>query len=308
MAAMSPPVPPGVRLLASDLDGTLLLPDGSVGARTRDALDALDASEVDLVIVTGRPPRWIAPIVAMTGHRGVGIGANGAVVVDLADGHLTEVFPIPADDALAVIDRLRWAMPGLVFAVERARVGGRLSATAGRTYADLDAVAADVTEFALGSGYIPRWPIPEGTLVAPIEELVAAGDTVKILARPGEHIVADADAFWAAGGAAIASVAEVTHSNPADRLLEISARGVSKATTLARVAAARGWDSDDVVAVGDAPNDLPMLAWAGTAYAVANAHPAVIATADHVLPGNADEGVAGLIDALVAQSRADHIR
>ena len=82
------PVPPGVRLLASDLDGTLLLPDGSVGVRTREALDALRDSDLDLVIVTGRPPRWISPIVEMTGHRGVGIAANGGWEVFYAPGCL----------------------------------------------------------------------------------------------------------------------------------------------------------------------------------------------------------------------------
>ena len=94
------PVPSGVRLIASDLDGTLLLSDGSVGRRTREALDRLGDSDLDLIIVTGRPPRWISPVVEMTGHRGVGIAANGAVVLDLADGHVTEVFPMTGDDAL----------------------------------------------------------------------------------------------------------------------------------------------------------------------------------------------------------------
>ena len=78
------PVPSGVRLIASDLDGTLLLSDGSVGSRTRASLDRLSDSDLDLIIVTGRPPRWISPIVEMTGHRGVGIAANGAVGVDAA--------------------------------------------------------------------------------------------------------------------------------------------------------------------------------------------------------------------------------
>ena len=64
MESRSPvPVPGGTRLLASDLDGTLLLSDGSVGRRTREALDRLSESDLDLIIVTGRPPRWISPIV-----------------------------------------------------------------------------------------------------------------------------------------------------------------------------------------------------------------------------------------------------
>ena len=84
-------------------------------------------------------------------------------------------------------------------------------------------------------------------------------------------------------------------------LLEISAPGVTKATTLARVAAAEGHGALHVVATGDGPNDLPMLAWAGSSYAVANAHPEVLEIATHVIPSNGDEGVADLIDAVLEE-------
>ena len=299
------PVPSGVRLVASDLDGTLLLPDGSVGRRTRDALDALRDSDLDLVIVTGRPPRWISPVVEMTGHRGVGIAANGAVVLDLADGHVTEVFPLSHDQAVEAVDRLRAAMPGVAFAVERARPGGRLAPTGGSSYDDLDATLADATEFALADGYTPRWPVPRETHVAPIEELVRYDDVVKILARPGDGLAIDPERFILGGYDVLDGLVEVTHAGFDDSLLEISAPGVSKATTLARVAAAEGHGPLHVVAAGDGPNDLPMLAWAGTSYAMANAHPEVIDIATHVLPPNSEEGVAQLIDALLAEESRD---
>lgn len=293
------PVPADVRLVATDLDGTLLLPDGSVGARTRAALDRLArVGHPDLVIVTGRPPRWISPVAEMTGHTGTAISANGAVVLDLHDGVVVESFPLdPAVAALAV-QRLREAVPGAVFAVERVRPGSVLSRTRAASYADLDAHGADPTEYALGLDYVPRWPVPEGTLIAPIEDLVGSGDVVKLLARPAPEHAHDADSFLAAAEGALAGLVEATHSNTRDVLLEVSAPGVSKATTLARVAAERGVGPEAVVAVGDAPNDLPMLRWAGTAYAVANAHPAVLAAARHVLPDHADEGVADLLEAL----------
>lgn len=296
------PVPTGVRLIATDLDGTLLLPDGSVGTRTRESLDALRDSDVDLVIVTGRPPRWISPVVEMTGHRGVGIAANGGVVLDLADGRVTEIFPLGEGQALEAIDRIRTALPGVVFAVERARPGGRLAPTGGSSYDDLDATLADATEFALGDGYTPRWPVPRETHVAPIEELVATGDVVKILVRPGETLDIDPLDYLTTGMAALDGMVEVTHAGLDDVLLEISAPGVTKATTLARVAAAEGHGALHVVAAGDGPNDLPMLAWAGSSYAVANAHPEVLELATHVIPSNSDEGVAMLIDAVLAES------
>ena len=293
------PVPSGVRLIASDLDGTLLLSDGSVGSRTRASLDRLSDSDLDLIIVTGRPPRWISPIVEMTGHRGVGIAANGAVVLDLADGHVTEVFPMTGDDALEAVDRLRREVPGMVFAVARARPGGRLAPTGGASYDALDATLADATEFALADGYTPRWPVPPETYVGPIEELVAAGDVVKILARPGKGAPMDPEDLYARGARAIGDLAEVTHSGYGDSLIELSAAGVTKATTLARVAAAEGHGALHVVAAGDGPNDLPMLAWAGASYAMANGHPEVLDLATHVLPSNDDEGVADLIDAVL---------
>lgn len=296
------PVPTGVRLVATDLDGTLLLPDGSVGSRTRASLDALSESDVDLVIATGRPPRWISPVVEMTGHRGVGIAANGAVVLDLADGHVTEVFPLTRDQSLDAVERIRSAIPGVVFAVERARPGGRLAPTGGSSYDALDATLADATEFALADGYTPRWPVPRETHVAPIEELVAMGDVVKILVRPGDSLQIDPDEFLALGLPALEGAVEVTHAGFDDALLEISAPGVSKATTLARVAAAEGHGALHVVATGDGPNDLPMLAWAGGSYAVANAHPEVLDLASHVIPSNADQGVADLIDAVLAEN------
>ena len=55
--------------------------------------------------------------------------------------------------------------------------------------------------------------------------------------------------------------------------MEISAAGVTKGDALARLCERLGVDAADVVAFGDMPNDLPMLTWAGTSYAMANAHP-----------------------------------
>lgn len=296
------PVPPDVALVATDLDGTLLLPDGSIGPRTAAALQRLGATgHPDLVIVTGRPPRWVSPVAEMTGHAGTAIAANGAVVLDLARGMAVESFPLAAGDALAAVERVRAAAPGAVFAVERVRPGMAMSRTRGGSYDDLSADGADPTEYALGVGYLPRWPVPDGTLVAPIEDLVHSGDVVKLLARPAPDAAHDADSFLAAAERALAGLVEATHSNTRDVLLEISAPGVSKATTLARVAAERGLTAAHVVAVGDAPNDLPMLRWAGTSYAVANAHPDVLAAADHVLPDHGSEGVADLLESLLAR-------
>jgi hydroxymethylpyrimidine pyrophosphatase-like HAD family hydrolase len=78
-------------------------------------------------------------------------------------------------------------------------------------------------------------------------------------------------------------------------LVEISAPGITKAATLAGVSAELGVEAVDVVAFGDMPNDLAMLTWAGTAYAMGNAHPSVLEVADHVAPTNDEDGVATVL-------------
>ena len=276
-------LPQGIRLVATDLDGTLLRADQSVGSRTRRALVALADAGIDLVLVTGRPPRWLKPVAVETGHRGTAVGANGAVVVDLAAERVVSVSALDPAIAQEAVVRLRRIDPEVHFAVERSRVGDDL----------------DVVRFALDDGYEPAWPVPEGTERAPVEELLAEGDAVKLLARPPEHLALSPDDFLTAADELLGPLLEVTHSGATGTLLEMSPAGVDKGSALAAVAADHGIDAAAVVAVGDMPNDLPMLRWAGTSFAVGNAHPAVLDLAGGVLAHHDDEGVADLLEALV---------
>jgi hydroxymethylpyrimidine pyrophosphatase-like HAD family hydrolase len=111
---------------------------------------------------------------------------------------------------------------------------------------------------------------------------------VKLLAR---HEQLGAQDYWDAAEAAVGDRVTITWSS-SSTLLEISDYEVTKATTLALLADELGVGAEDVVAFGDMPNDLPMLAWAGTPYAMANAHPSVLAAVDRRAPGHDDDGVA----------------
>ena len=82
------------RLVATDLDGTLLRPDGTVSARTAAALAACESSGVGVVFVTARPPRWLAEVAEHVGGHGVAICANGAVVVDVATLRAVAASPV----------------------------------------------------------------------------------------------------------------------------------------------------------------------------------------------------------------------
>jgi hydroxymethylpyrimidine pyrophosphatase-like HAD family hydrolase len=144
---------------------------------------------------------------------------------------------------------------------------------------------------------VPRWPNPH-EVVAPLPELLRDDPVVlKVLYRLEEG---DPDAMLTAARCALGGIAEPVHSNAADSLLEIAAPGVSKASTLALLAAEAGLRPEDVVAFGDMPNDVPMLQWAGTGVAVDGAHAEAVAAATLVAPACLDDGVAQVIELLLA--------
>jgi Cof subfamily protein (haloacid dehalogenase superfamily) len=272
-----PSVPRAPRLIATDLDGTLLRSDKSVSGRTVAALAAAEQAGIEVFFVTGRPARWMDVVSEHVHGHGLAICANGAAVVDLHRGRrFVQVRPLTADDALAVVDVLRTLAPGTAFAVERTG----------------------------GIHYDPRYPaflLDPGATVAPIEKLLA-GDSayaddplLKLLAH---HDRLEPDAFLSLARTGAGAYAEFTRSSPS-ALLEISARGVSKASTLAACCARRAIDAADVVAFGDMPNDIEMLTWAGTSYAMANAHPEVLAATTHRTAANDQDGVAVVIEQLL---------
>jgi hypothetical protein len=265
------------RLLATDLDGTLLRPDGSVSPRTAAALRSAPAAGLDVVFVTARPHRWLAPIAPLVGPHGVAICANGASVAVVASRTLVEQHGMSAEVTAAVAGRLRAALgPSTRLAVESA------------------------TGLARELGFESGHRVPSGSPQAARIEDVLTPVTLKLLVRTGEpDSFEHPDRFIAQIAAAIDGLASVSSSG-ADGLGEIAAPGVTKAGTLAGWAAGRGVEPAQVWAVGDAPNDLPMLTWAGRAFAVANAHPDVLAVADEVLPSNAADGVAALLERMVA--------
>ena len=132
--------------------------------------------------------------------------------------------------------------------------------------------------------------MPHGSRRAPIAELLTE-PALKILAR---HEELGYQEFWDRAAAAIGDRAVITWSSTSS-LLEISAAGVTKATTLAVLCDDLKISPDEVIAFGDMPNDLAMLAWAGTSYAMADAHPTVVAAAAHLAPGHDEDGVARVL-------------
>ncbi len=112
------------RLVASDLDGTLLTSDGSVDERSRRAIAAAESAGAVVVFCTARPPLRLKALAEATDHRGVAVCANGAVVYDLHTESVLEATTLEPATALELVDLLRAEMPGGAWAVERAAASG----------------------------------------------------------------------------------------------------------------------------------------------------------------------------------------
>src|SRR5436305_7899938 len=107
------------KLVASDLDGTLLRSDGTVDDRTRDAIAAAEAAGTTVVFCTARPPRRLRPLAEAMGHRGVAICANGAVLWDLHTESVIGSSPLEPVTARELVALLEEEVPGGAWAVER---------------------------------------------------------------------------------------------------------------------------------------------------------------------------------------------
>ncbi|MEV6727339.1 MULTISPECIES: Cof-type HAD-IIB family hydrolase [unclassified Streptomyces] len=276
---------PTPRLIATDLDGTLLRDDKSVSLRTVAALAAAEEAGIEVFFVTGRPARWMDVVSDHVHGHGLAICANGAAVVDLHAGRkFVQVRALPRATALTVVETLRAAAPGTSFAVEM---------TTGINYEPL---------------YPPFFQDP-GAHVATAEKLLeedtddTSAPVLKLLAH---HAELAPDEFLALARSVAGIHASITRSSPT-ALLEISALGVSKASTLELCCAERGISPAEVVAFGDMPNDVEMLRWAGTSYAMGNAHPDVIAAASGRTVANNEDGVAVVIERILTE-RAAHQR
>ncbi|WP_159619051.1 HAD family hydrolase [Ruania rhizosphaerae] len=268
-----------LRLIATDLDGTLLTPDLSVSRRTRRALDAVRAAGIDVVPVTARQPIGLREIAEDAGFTGWALCGNGARAYHLDRGEtLFEAYLTVAAQtelARALLD----VVPDAVFV--SVRQGGE-QFVAQEGYADL-------AEFADHK----RDPATMGAVS--LAEVLAEPSLKLVVRRPGldnDELVATIRGLGVTGF-------EVTHSGAP--FVEVLAEGVTKAWGLARLCTHLGLAPADVLAFGDAPNDAEMLAWAGRGIAVANAAPVTREAADEITGANDEDGVAAVLEAVLRE-------
>lgn len=263
------------RLVASDVDGTLLDPSETVTPRTVAAISRTLAAGTLFVLVSGRPPRWIPQVAKAAGVDGYAVCSNGAVLYDIAADRVLTSHELSPELLRDLVRSLDDALPDCRIAVERL----------GRS-----ALALNGREFATEVGYEHPWP-GEGVFATAKAEVIGHA-AVKLLIR---HLGMTSAELAEATDALFGDVVDITYSSNVG-MVEISCHGITKGSGLAELADRLGIEARDVVAFGDMPNDLPMLRWAGHGVAMANAHPDVLAVADEITGSNSAEGVAQVLE------------
>jgi Cof subfamily protein (haloacid dehalogenase superfamily) len=279
---VEPPHPAGwrPRLVATDLDGTLLDSTGAVTPRTRAALEACWDAGIPVVGVTGRGPRLLDSVRAALDGRGVAVLAQGGFVVDLERDEVLRTVGLPRAQAMAVIERIEAATGPLVIAVE-------------------DAAEQAEARRPLRVQHGFDWPYPEPAHLLPRDRVLPEGAVLKVFLRSSS--LGQDELLARAQRVVDPAVAEVTHAGLG--FIEVLPPGITKASGLAVALHHYGVDFGDVLVFGDMPNDLPMIAAVsdagGRAVAVANAHPAVRAAAPELTSGNDADGVARYLEAVL---------
>ena len=273
MSVLKPITGKRPKLIGTDLDGTIVAHYGFISERTKIAFTAANAAGIHIYFVTGRPIRWMTEI-KENFNFGLGICGNGAMLYDFLNEKILEEWLFSVEAQLETVKRLRAAIPPVTFAVEVNQ------------------------QFAREKKYVPRWDIGADNVgVDEIEEVITA-PALKILARC-QNSEFSSDEMLVLASKELAGIATVTHSNSTDSLLEISADGVSKGATLAKMAARHGLTADDCVTFGDNPNDFSMLTWASRSWAMADGHPDLMQHAKYQTDAHQEDGVAKVIERLL---------
>ena len=258
------------RMVVTDMDGTLLDATGMrVSDRNADALRRAEDAGAKVVIATGRPIWWLGPVIDM-GFTGIAVCMNGAIVYDIAAGEVISGSPMTAKTMQGFVNGLTAHTTDFAIAVER--------------------LGVDLTACWSEAHYDHPWGLGHFTIATRDE--VLAEPAAKLLIRG-----------WGESSRELAATARasqpddvsITYSTD-DGLLEVAAAGVNKGSALAWLAEQWEIDAADVVAFGDMPNDLEMLRWAGSAFAMANGHAEVAAAAGRLAPHHDEDGVAQVLE------------
>lgn len=266
------------RMIATDIDGTMLRPDGTLSPRVRQALhDAADAG-IEVVPATGRPELVAADVKEALGLGGRWVFANGAVTKDLTADQTVRGYWMDPDVASALVDQLRPALADAVFGVE------------------MEHGMAYEAGFEVLSSFLPRVPPVDDIQQALVDGVGGSRRLQKlVVAEPAmtldELFVVVSETLGERGVASYSGLP----------FIEVAADQVTKATALDALCTDLGIDPADVAAFGDNHNDVTMLEWAGWGYAMANGSDDAKDAAELIIRNNTEDGLARKIEQFLAR-------
>ncbi|MEU2024423.1 HAD family hydrolase [Streptomyces sp. NPDC016469] len=263
------------KLVATDLDGTLLRDDETVSPRTREALKAAAGAGAAHIVVTGRAVPWTRHILDDLGYEGLAVCAQGAQVYHAGERRLLTSLTLDRQLAGLALSKVEAEVGPLALAASRDGLDG---------------------EVLVGPGYrVQEGPRPAVFVQDPAEMWAAPLNKVYI-----QHPDLDDDALAKAARAAVGNLVDVVMAGAG--VVEILPLGLSKATGLSLAARRLGVKAADTIAFGDMPNDIPMFAWARHGVAMANAHADLKAVAQETTASNEDDGIAVVLERLLRES------
>ncbi|TWE11289.1 HAD family hydrolase [Rudaeicoccus suwonensis] len=257
------------KLVALDIDGTLLHHDGTISHAVRSAVRAVADAGHHVVIATGRSVVGAAPVLeALSLRDGLAVTSNGAVTSRLSGGEW-DIIETVTFDPTSVLEVLKDAWPDAVVAVEDPGVGTRISA-----------------------------PFPDGEIMGPVEvvgwEGLAQIPTTRLTFRSPSGTSEDFEELVERLG-----LHGVNYAVGYTAWLDINPEGVSKASALEQVRRSLQVEPADTVAIGDHRNDVEMLEWAARGVAMGQAPDEVKAIADEVTATIDEDGAAVILRELV---------
>lgn len=253
------------RVIAVDLDGTLVPPSGDVPAGVAAAIERVQSEGAIVVAATGRSLSTTGYVARDAGMHEFAVVSNGAMLVTVDPEAVVEARTFDATDLLAELAGL---MPEATFAVERP--DGVFLTT--RHFIDRG-VALDVRE-------------------VPYADLLEQ-PAVRVIVRSEEHVEEDIGPL-----VAHLDMHSIAFGMTDVAWLDVGIKGVTKATGLQALCQRLEIDRADVLAIGDAMNDAEMLQWAGYSVAMGHAKPEIQALADFVTSAVPGQGVVEVLDRL----------
>jgi len=262
-----PPVPAGpIKLVAIDLDGTLLRSNKRLSTANARAVAEVTNRGVHVVLATARPPRGVRDIYHRLSLDTLQVNYNGALIHDMPRGKHVFHQPMSVSLAKKIVKFARKMDPDVVISVEvldkwyTDHVDDKLPTETSKHFSP---------DFVGPLDAFLTVPVTKLMLLAPPDKLKPIHESVRTkFAKDIAILISD------------------------DYLIQLVHKRVDKANALKLVAEQYQVPREQVMAIGDAPNDLGMVRWAGLGVAMANGWAKLRGAADLIAPANDDDGVA----------------